>query len=466
MRGELLPPEPRLVGKVSVAKLAPQLKEVRPPAFSDEALALHFAETYANDLRYVATWARWLHFDGIRWHLDDTLLAFNRARKICREAAAGCDRPDAAKALASARTVNAVVSLARADRRLAATIEQWDADPWLLNTPSGVIDLRTGRSRGHRPDDYITKKTGVAPDASCPTPTWARFLSHITYSDEPLVAFMQRVSGYALTGLTREQALFFCYGTGANGKTTFLNAIARCAGDYHRTAPIETFTDSKTERHPTDLASLRGARLVSAVETEEGRRWAESKLKALTGGDKIAARFMRQDFFEFLPQFKLVIAGNHKPGLRSVDEAIRRRLHLIPFAVTIPPAERDPDLLGKLENELPGILAWMIQGCLDWEQNGLLPPNVVTAATTAYLEAEDSVAAWIDECCVRDAGEWKKSSDLFASWTTWAKNVGEHVGSQKGFSERLEARGIERLRKHGGRGFVGLGLRLSHSALP
>jgi putative DNA primase/helicase len=236
----------------------------------------------------------------------------------------------------------------------------------------------------------MTKITSVSPLASCPTPLWLSFLNRITMDDAELIAFLQRMSGYALTGLTDEHAMFFCYGTGANGKSTFLNVLTKCVDNYHRTAPIETFTDSNSERHPTDLAGLRGARFVTVVETEEGRRWAESKIKALTGGDTISARFMRQDFFECRPQFKLIIAGNHKPGLRSVDEAIRRRLNLIPFGVTIPPGERDKDLPTKLDAECPGILQWMIDGCLAWQRIGLAAPAVVTDATKAYLEAEDA----------------------------------------------------------------------------
>src|SRR4029078_595657 len=179
--------------------------------------------------------------------------------------------------------------------------------------------------------------------------------------------------------------------------------------DYHRTAPIESFTATNTDRHPTDLAALRGARLVTATETEEGRRWAESRLKTLTGGDKIAARFMRQDFFEYTPQFKLIIAGNHKPGLRSVDEAIRRRFNLIPFSVTIPPSERDEMLPDKLKAELPGILAWMIDGCTRWLEGGLSAPEIVPAATNAYLEEEDAVSAWIEDCGDRDPIHWEKA---------------------------------------------------------
>ena len=255
-------------------------------------------------------------------------------RAICREAAAECDKPNVSKILASGKTVAAVDRLAKADRRLAATTDQWDADLWLLNTPGGTIDLRTGELRAHDPADYCTHMTTVAPGGECPD--WHKFLKRVTGDDIELQSFLQRVAGYALTGSTTEHALFFLFGTGANGKSVFLSTIAGILADYHRTAPIETFTASSIDHHPTDLAGLRGARLVTATETEEGRRWAEARIKALTGGDQIAARFMRQDYFEFVPQFKLVIAGNHKPGLRSVDEAIRRRLNLIPFTVTIP----------------------------------------------------------------------------------------------------------------------------------
>jgi putative DNA primase/helicase len=274
--------------------------------------------------------------------------------------------------------------------------------------------------------------------------------------DTDMVAFLQRMFGYALTGSTREHALAFCHGTGANSKSVLLSTAAGILGDYHRTAPIETFTASSGDRHPTDLAGLRGARLVTAVETEEGRRWAESRIKTLTGGDPVSARFMRQDFFEYVPQFKLVIAGNHRPGLRSVDEAIRRRFHLIPFTVTIPEKERDPDLTEKLKQEWPGILAWMLKGCLAWQTEGLAPPEAVRAATAAYLEAEDAFTAWIDETCERDPSEWETSSALFGSWKVWAENSGEQPGNLKRFVQNLEARGFVPLRKKAGRGFSGL----------
>lgn len=298
--------------------------------------------------------------------------------------------------------------LARADRRIAATIDQWDADPWLLNTPAGTVNLQTGRMRPHCAEDNMTKVTAVAPEGDCPL--FLAFLARIMGDDGEFIAYLMRVLGYALTGLVREHALLFGYVTGANGKSVLLSTIAGILDEYHRAAPIETFTASNGDRHPTDLAGLRGARLVTATETEERRRWAESRIKQLIGGDTIAARFMRQDFFEYRPAFKLFIAGNHRPSLRSVDEAIRRRFHLIPFAITIAAAERDLELTDRLKDEWPGILAWMIEGCLAWQAEGMKPPTAVVDATAAYLEAEDAIAAWIDEKCERDPNAWTPST--------------------------------------------------------
>ena len=201
---------------------------------------------------------------------------------------------------------------------------------------------------------------------------------------------------------------------------------------------------------------------MTSVETEEGRRWAESKVKALTGGDKIAARFMRQDFFEFTPTFKLVIAGNHKPGLRSVDEAIRRRFHLVPFNVVIPPEQRDKSLGDRLRAEWPGILAWMVAGCIDWQKRGLAPPAAVTSATAAYLEAEDAMAAWLDETGTRDLEAWEATKELFASWKEWADKAGEHAGTMKRFVQNLETRGLMPERKKHARGFRGFHIGLEH----
>jgi putative DNA primase/helicase len=431
-------------------------EEPRSPEFSDDALALAFAEHNKDQLRYVAKWSRWMRYDGMRWEEDDTLEIFSLARAECRESAQNCHNPKAAAAITSAKTVAAVVTLARSDRKLAATVDQWDVDPWLLNTPGGVVDLRTGEVRPHSITDYFTRITAVAPGGRCPL--FREFLSRITGGDVDLQRFLARVFGYAATGSTREHALFFGYGTGSNGKSVLMSTMANVLADYAQTAPIETFTASAIERHPTELAALRGARLVTAIETEEGRSWAEARVKALTGGDRISARLMRQDFFEFTPVFKLVVAGNHKPGLRSVDEAIRRRFHLIPFAVTIPASERDPDLSEKFRAEWPGILQWIIEGCRDWYETGLAPPDAVTDATAKYLESEDALMAWVGERCMRDPDAWEKASELFADWKAWATKAGEPVGNQKRFSQNIEARGFSFRKKNTGNGYDGLQL--------
>lgn len=436
--------------------------EPLPPQFSEDALALRFSRKYEGELRYVDGWGRWMCWDGTRWREDDTLAVFDRCRDVCRRASSECGdaQERAAIKIAAAQTVAAIERLARADRRHAAKIEQWDADPWLLNTPAGTVNLRTGEIHKHRREEYITKITAAGPSGDCPL--WLRFLERVTGGDSELRSFLQRMIGYALTGSTRENALFFLYGSGANGKTVFLTTLAGVLGEYARTAPIEAFLASNNEHHPTEIAGLRGARLVTAVETEDGRRWAESKLKALTGGDRIAARFMRQDFFEFTPQFKLLIAGNHKPGLRTVDEAMRRRFNLLPFSVEIPAQERDAELGEKLRSEWGGVLQWAVSGCLEWQREGLKPAVAVREATAAYLANEDSVGRWLEERCLADSRLWTSSSALFKDWTVWCKQAGERERSQREFAQDLEKRGFAPKPTRAARGFLGIGLR-THS---
>ncbi|MEO8358695.1 MAG: phage/plasmid primase, P4 family [Vicinamibacteria bacterium] len=373
---------------------------------------------------------------------------------VCRDFAAGAP-PRVAHLIASAQKRAAVIDLAEDDRRHAATIAQWDADPWLLGTPGGTVDLRSGELREARREDFITRCAAVVPSAM-PTPHWDALLARALDGDLDLVAYLQRVAGYALTGETREHALMFLYGTGANGKSTVLNALSGVLGDYAISAPMESFVATTGDRHPTDLAMLRGARLVSASETESGRRWAESKIKALTGGDPISARFMRGDFFTYSPQFKLVLSGNHRPALRDVDEAMRRRFHLVPFTVTIPAEERDPRLPEKLRAEWPGILAWAIRGCLEWQRGGLRPPDRVRAATDSYLAAEDTLARWLEESCHVGRDHEDTGARLFGSWQAWCEAGEEHVGSKKRFSQRLEERGFAAGWVQRVRGFNGL----------
>ena len=433
--------------------------ELTPVHFSEDALAATFTAEHSENWRFVAGWGQWLVWTGTRWEREGTLRAYDLARIVCRTTAATCPIGKLRAKLSSAATVAAVERLARADRRHASTTEVWDRDPWLLNTPGGIVDLRTGKIMDHDRSLGMTKIATATPVEDCPA--WHEFLATITNNDAELQAYLRRVVGYCLTGVTREHALFFLYGTGANGKSVFVNTVSTTVGDYATTAPIDMFMAATGERHPTDMAGLRGARLVAAVETEQGRRWAESKLKALTGGDKITARFMRQDFFEFVPQFKLVIAGNHKPAIRNIDEAMRRRFHMIPFTVTIPPAKRDKTLTDRLLDERDGILAWAVEGCLEWQRQGLNPPPTVLAATEEYFEDEDTLGRWIGEACDQRPSGTELVSTLFNAWKIWAEAAGEHVGSIRGFSQNLASRGFAKWRDPGTtqRGYRGIALK-------
>ena len=324
-----------------------------------------------------------------------------------------------------------VERFAQADPTFAVTSEIWDRDPWLLGTPEGTVELKTGRLRDPDSADRITKLTAVTPAVLADCPLWLAFLDQATGSDVELVRFLQQWCGYALTGLTREHALVFVYGPGGNGKSVFLNVLTAILAAYATTAAMDTFTASKGDKHPTDMAMLRGARLVAASETEEDRAWAESRIKQLTGGDPVTARFMRQDFFTYTPAFKLTIVGNHQPALRNVDDAARRRFNILPF--TRKPVRPDRHLEEKLQAEWPGILRWMIRGCLDWQENGLVRPASVVAATEDYFSEQNLFAQWLAaECEVDPAKEfWEKTVDLFKSWSDYAKAAGEQPGTDE-----------------------------------
>jgi putative DNA primase/helicase len=350
--------------------------------------------------------------------------------------------------------------LARSNPAQVATVNQWDADPWLLGTPGGTVDLRTGRLQPARLTDYITKQAAVAPaPAGTPAPTWTAFLHRIFQHDLELVPYMQRVAGYALTGLTNEHVLVFCWGEGGNGKGVFFNTLAHVVGDYAKVAAPDLLLETQSDRHPTDMAMLMGARLVIASEVPRGRAWNEPKLKSLTGGDPVTARYMRQDFFTFMPQFTLLVAGNHKPAFRSVDEAIRRRVQLAPFLQNIPAAERDPNLGEKLKAEGPAILRWAIDGCLEWQKLGLAAPEGVRAASSDYLEGEDVLGQWLGERCCVGGSSLTAFDALFSDWKSWCDVNGGPAWGGKTFSKALDERGFRRDRDGNTRGFRGVKLR-------
>jgi putative DNA primase/helicase len=449
----------------NIAKLIVN-RALAPDPFTEDALALRFSERHANDLRYLATRGQWFKWDGQRWKPEPTHLAFNLARQSCRDDAEFYGNGKAPAGVSSKKTAAAVEYMAKADRRHATTVEQWDADPYLLSAAGTTIDLRTGLGERSDPKSYITKTTAVAPPDTTvappdtPHPIWTSFLDRITAGNCELQSFLLRYIGYCCTADTKEHKFVFAYGTGANGKGTFINTIASILGDYATTADVGTFIASRNERHPADVAKLHGARLVVAQETDRGRRWDEAKIKMMTGGDKMTARFMRQDFFDFVPTFKLFITGNHKPGLNNVDEAMRRRLLLVPFTVQIPVEERDPALRDKLVDEWPAILRWIIDGCLEWQRIGLAPPEIVTDATNGYFDDQDATKQWLEEC-TEGAPRTARilGSQLFASWKRWAEERNVEVGGVRGLTEALEERRFERYRDRRGRGFLGLQLK-------
>ena len=414
---------------------------------SEDAIAHQFAEIYGGELRYVPEWGRWLRWDGRVWQHDKTVSVIDLARGVCRDAATAVANSDAKDSqiarikqrLGSAQTVWAVVRLAGTDPRIATAVEQLDADPWKLNTPGGVLCLKTGALEPHQAVGLHTKITAAAPTGDCPQ--WHRLLARVI-PEAPVRDYLQRLAGYALTGSSREHVLPFAYGTGRNGKGTVFHTLRSVLGDYGLEIPAETLMETHNDRHLTEIAVLRGARFVVGSEVDSGRRWNESRLKRLTGGDPIAARYIAKDMFEFEPSHTLVIVGNHKPGLRAIDEAMRARMHLIDFAVTIPEAERDTELPEKLKAEYGGILRWALVGCLDWQDGGLRPPESIKAATDAYLTAEDSIASWVAECCEQRGQITLKAAHH--SYREWCEENAQAALGRNTFADQLEARGFQR----------------------
>ena len=419
----------------------------RLPEHTEEELAGLFTVGYAIDLKYVAALGKWLWWDGARWLIEKTLLALDLARSVCRGQAKllqkekQSEKDKLAAAIASAATVAAVVRMASADRRHALTPEQLDTDPFLLNTPGGTVDMRTGKIQAHRREDLLTKVTAVTPDHEADAPTFWRFLDAITCGRQALQDFLQRVFGMCLTGDTRDHVLLFFLGSGANGKSTLLDLMLHVMGDYARQILSELLLEQRGESHPTGLANLMGVRLAVASELAEGQAWNEARIKSLTGDERISARFMRQDFFEFRRTHKLIVSGNHKPTLRSIDDAVRRRLLLVPFDAHFAGDQVDRDMPAKLRAEAPAILAWAVRGALAWQSGGLCPPAEVTDATEDYLLAQDTLGEWIAQACdTSDHEAETPSSELYTAFHRWKERRGERAPSTVRFSSQLQAR--------------------------
>jgi len=430
-----------------------------PPAYgynlTDLGNAERFVALHGENVRYCYPWAKWLIWTGARWERDDSgkvhKLAKVTVRGIYREAATAEDE-DRRKALAKhaarsegADKIRAMLELAKSE--VPASPDEFDSVPWLLNAPNGTVDLQTGELREHRRKDLLTKMAGADYTPTAAAPTWAATLEHALPSQE-LRRFFKKLAGYAFSGDVSEHILAVLYGTGANGKSTILNALLAAAGDYGMQAAPDLLV-AKKGSHPTEVADLFGMRLVASIEVEDGRRLAESLVKQLTGGDKVRARRMRQDFWQFDPTHKVFMAVNHKPEVRGTDTAIWRRLRLIPFEQTIPPAEQDKKLPQKLEAELPGILRWALEGCLEWQHEGLQAPEEVRKATGAYRSEMDVIGAFLQDECEIGREFREQFTTLYKRYEEWCEDGGERAETRRKFNARLKVRGRFEARRSG-----------------
>lgn len=432
--------------------------------------AERLVEMFGDDLRYVGAWSRWLVWDGKRWRLDEDGGVMRRAtltaKRLVEEAlaeleianalvaaapkndAAQAGKRDAERVFAwcvgsqNARRLEAMIAIAKSFSAIAVTHDKLDANPWLLNVENGTFDVEAGALRDHRRADLLTKLAPVQYDASATCPKWDAFLLRAMGGSVELVAYLQRMVGYALTGSVREHVLGFFFGGGANGKSTFLSTVHALLGDYAAPASRGLLFRGKGERHSTELATLHGRRFVTCSEIGAGQAFDEALVKDLTGGDPINCRRMREDEWTFLPTHKLFIAGNHKPVVRGDDEGIWRRMRLIPWTVAIPEHERDKALPDKLRAELPGILAWAVRGAIAWQQTGLGEPPAVKTATADYRSESDVVGQFFAAHLAFEPEGRVARKALRETYEEWCEEQGAEPLGARRFAERLRARGV------------------------
>jgi putative DNA primase/helicase len=424
----------------------------RPPAgfnLTDLGNAERFVTDHGQDLRYCYPWGVWIVWNGRRWLVDESGEIHRRAKQTVKGMygdAAGLPDEEARKALAkhamrseAENRIQAMISLAKSE--VPVMPQALDASPWLLNTKNGTIDLRTGEMREHRREDLITKIAPVEYDPDAAAPLWAATLERVLPSPE-LRGFFKKLCGYALSGDTSEHLLPVLYGTGANGKSTVLNTLLAIAGDYGMQAAPDLLV-AKKGGHPTELADLFGMRLVASIEVEDGRKLAEGLVKQLTGGDRVKARRMRENFWEFEPTHTVFMAVNHKPLVKGTDLGIWRRIRLIPFTETIAPADQDKQLPEKLRAELPGILSWAIEGCLEWRRDGLTAPEEVRKATAGYRSEMDVIGDFMADRYFRGARLEVAKDELYKAYQVWCDDAGERSETKRKFGMLLIERGVE-----------------------
>lgn len=439
-------------------------------ALTELGLARRLVAGVGDRARYSPELRVWFVWDGRKWAEDITGEVDRMAKAVVDELNTQArEDPDRREALVkawlrhqTAAHLRAIVELARTEPGVPVTVDQLDPDPWALNVANGIVDLQTGQLRPHDPAELHTKIVPITFDPGAVAPTWDRFLREVFDGSNELIGFVQRFAGYSLTGDVREQLLLFAHGAGANGKSTLLAMLRRLAGDYGCHLDPTLLTTADYDQHPTGKSDLRGARLVTTVETEANRRLAEALVKTLTGGDPIRARRMRGDFFEFWPTHTLWLAGNHLPAIRGTDLGIWRRIALVPFEVTFTGERQDAELPAKLATEAPGILSWAVRGCLDWQRDGLRIPERVTAATAAYRSSNDHLGRFIEECCEVHDDAYVSAGALRQEYESWCDEQGERPWSAKAVGSELTNRGFDvTLRGSGSeraRTWLGIGL--------
>ncbi len=414
---------------------------------TDTGNAERLVHEHGARFRYVSQWGKWLAWDGQRWALDGAeALVHQAAKETIRgmyDDAATLEDDDRRKSLAThARACearsrrDAMVALARTEPGVGVGHEALDADPWLLNVLNGTIDLRTGELRPHDAADMLTKIAPVAYDPAATCPSWERFVHEVLAGDTETIEYVQRAVGYTLTGETREHCLFFLHGGGANGKSTFVGTLFAMLGDYAKACPPDLLLTTRGGEHPTAIANLLGARLATCQEPEENRSWNDARLKELTGGDRIAARRMREDFWDFTPTHKFWISSNPEPVVRGTDDGIWRRLRKVPFTVSFKGRE-DRTLPERLRAELPGILAWAVRGCLAWQRSGLGESSTVRTATERYRAEQDTFGQFIAERCTIGTEHRITRQELRVTYEEWCRGAGETPLKAKGFTSRV-----------------------------
>ena len=445
---------------------------------TDVGNALRLVQRHGQDLRYSYPESKWYAWDGTRWARDETGEVHRRAKQTIRaiysEAAEAADAERRHKLATHAMRSEAeakiagMVALARSEPAIPIMPAQLDVDPWLLNVENGTINLRTGELREHRRGDLITKQAPVTYDRGATASIFASFMEKIMDENADLITYLQRTLGHALSGDMSEHRLEMWKGGGANGKSTLFNVMMDVLGSYARPAAPGLLLTSRYDRHPTEIADLKGARFVWSVEVGEGRRLAEETVKRLTERT-LKARRMREDFSEFEATHKLFIAMNHRPTIKGGDHAIWRRIKLVPFTVTIPDTEQDKGLGDKLRSERAGILNWLIQGCIDWQREGFAEPKEVTDATTDYRADQDVVARFIEDCCTTGENQIAEAGQLYSSWVQWCTENNERPGSKKALGTRLQEHGYNAGQATTGsraRTWIGIGLRAQEALTP